>query len=821
MTVPVPAPVPGPVRRRPRLVAAVGALLAATVVALVPLPPAGSPAMAAQAPEPSSAVTKSGTKGRYDDFSDLKVTVHQTEGLRSQGVRVSWEGGRETLPGNGAFNVNYLQIMQCWGDDPSGPDPEQCVYGASESVVADGKGRVLEVAQDPAVGDRTYVPFRPANGEPPTKSAYDYTYFGPLDTNEQPANLTFSGGTGETVFEMQDGIQSDYLGCGVNTAPEGGAPDPRGCWLVVVPRGVHQADGTEVTAPSSGKLITSPLSPANWAGRIVFPLEFLQVDQFCPAGQVERPTIGSELVTDALTSWQPRLCTSTGSTFGFTTAGEELARNQVLGTTAEQPTLGFTVDPVEPPEGAPDVVHAPVAVSGLAIVFFIEGPNGVFKELKLTPRLVAKMLTHSYRNDVAFAPPPEHLKDNPANYLDDPEFLAFNPEFRDIARQPMSLIVPLVNSDTSRVVWNWLQADQEARDFLAGKPDPDGMRINPYFGELELATNTTLNDFPKVDPTKGVASGIGAELPYTILDIAPYAADLHDATVRARRGNNNRTITYQLDSTTSRPKLANDPPWPGRRAVMAIVDIASADRYGLPTASLRNAGGTFVKPSSSALLAAVDGMRPTAGDPGVLKPDPARVTGQAYPLTAVAYAAASVDQDKKARTAYAELIRYAAGPGQTPGLSAGELPHGYAPLPAELRTRARTAADDLERGAASDPSGTPDPGDPGGSGGAAGGSSETGGGTGGGTGGTGGTDGGGTTGGDGTDDPSASAPAAADGSAPPSAGPRQNVADSPGGFTPGQILGIVRWVLLAVLILGGTAALSGPIMLRLAHRRTP
>ncbi|MFJ4468805.1 hypothetical protein ACIP2X_15135 [Streptomyces sp. NPDC089424] len=801
-------------RRRPRIPIAVGCLLAALVVALLPIPPGSQPAVAAEGD--SSAVTKSGPKGKYDDFSDLEVTVHQTQGLRSQGVRVTWEGGEQTR-GNGQFNGNYLQIMQCWGDDPDGPDPEQCVYGGSAAVVADGQGRVLNPSLDQDEAARSFVPFRPANGEPATTQAFDYTYFGPLDTNEQQANLTFANGTGETVFEMQDGIQADYLGCGVNTAPQGRPAAPRPCWLVVVPRGIHETNGNDI---GFGSLRTSPLSATNWAQRIVFPLDFLQVDQFCPEGQPERPTIGTELLTDAVTSWQPRLCTSTDSTFGFTSAAEEQARSQVLSTSAETPTLGFTVDPVEQAEGGPAIVHAPVAVSGLAFAFFVEGPDGVVQDMRLTPRLVAKMLTHSYRNDVSLTPGPEHIKDNPLDYTEDPEFTELNPDFPPVPGSPMSLMVPIGNSDTARLVWNWLQSDPEARDFLAGKADPNGMKVNPYFGELGLDENSTFNEYPKVDPSEGIATGSGgASLPYTLLDIAPYTADLHDGAVRARRGNNNRTILWQAGGNGAPDKLVNDAPLPGSRAVMAVVDIPSAERYGLPVAGLRNADGEFVEPSTASLLAGVDTMLPSSVDAGVLEPDPARAKGQAYPLSAVTYAAASVDQDTEARKAYAEFIRYAAGPGQTPGLSAGELPHGYAPLPADLRTRAEKAADDLERGAVSDdPSGEPDPDDPGAAGpgpaGGAGGDS-SGAGTAGGASGAGGATGGGSA------EPSASGPAAADASAAPSSGPQQNVAEAKGGFTPGEIMGVIRWVLVGVLVLGGAAGLSGPIMLRLAHRRTP
>ncbi|MFF3146635.1 hypothetical protein ACFVRU_34175 [Streptomyces sp. NPDC057927] len=806
-------------RSRRRVVAAVSALLAALVLALLPLPSAATSAAAADGAGEDSAVTVTGKQGRYDDFSKLKVTVHQTKNLRSQGVRVTWQGGAPTIDGQNAA-VNFLQIMQCWGDDPAGPDRDQCVFGGDGSILGAGNGRL--VGTDP--GETQYpggfVPFRPVGDLPPTKSSHDFTYFGPLDTNEQRFARTYADGTGEVTFEAQDGIQASHLGCGMNTAPAGSDPVPRHCWLVVVPRGTHDADGTEITKPNQAgnSLQSSPLSATNWAQRMVVRLDFQPVDAFCPQGQPELPTVGSELMTDAVTSWQPKLCSSTGNTFAFTQGGEEEARGQVLSTSADAPLLGFTVDPVARPEDGSKVVHAPVAVSGLAIAFFIEGPSGVVQGMKLNPRLVAKMLTHSYAEDVTLGATPDYLTGNSTSLVTDPEFKELNPGFPRLTNHQLrSLMVPLQSSDTTRIVWNWLQSDADARGFLSGTKDRWGMRVNRYFQDLKLAENTTLTDYPKVDPTTTPALGNGTPpLSYAITDLDPYTADLHDGAVRTRRGNNTRTIQWQSGDTAQSPaKLINDAPMSGQRAVMAIVDAASAERYGLTTAALRNADGNFVKPSAATLTADVATMRPSSEDASVLKPDPARAKGQAYPLTAVAYAAASVNQDAKARKAYARFIRYVAGSGQTLGVSAGQLPFGYAPLPAQQRLQARTAADALERGATvtgpssggSNQGGTGGPGSGAGTGGTSSG------------GGTGGASGGGTGGGA---TPSASDSAAAvNGSAPPSSGPQQNVAEAKAGFTPGEILGVIRWILLVVLFLGGAAGLSGPIMLHFAQRRTP
>ncbi|MER5518854.1 hypothetical protein [Streptomyces sp. NPDC002763] len=814
-------------RPGPRVVVAVGALLAGLVLALLPVPPVTTPAAAADSGAADSAVTVTGKKGPYDDFSKLKVTVGQTKGLRSQGVRVTWDGGVPTSETE--FKVNYLQIMQCWGDDPAGPTREQCEFGgtglaipgaftSTRGVNAGAGGYGKDPGETQYTGPNAFVPFQPVGGLPATTSRSDTTYFGPLDTNEQVAVRTFANGTGEVNFEVQDAVEAPHLGCGANTAPAGGDPVPRSCWLVIVPRGTHEADGTDAvnSNTSQNSLDSSPLSATNWAQRMVVPLTFQPVDEFCPTGQPERPTAGSELATDAVTSWQPKLCSSTGSTFSFTQGGEEEARNQVLNTTTDTPLLGFTVDPVDQQGAAAKVVAAPVAVSGVAIAFFMESSDGVVQDMKLTPRLVAKMLTHSYVKDVSLSKTPDYLKGNPDTFVNDKEFQELNPDFPALPGAPRSLMVPLQSADTTRLVWNWLQSDADARNFLSGKADPWGTKVNPYFKDLDLAKSAELTDYPKVDPTTtdALANGV-PPLTYALTDLDPYTADLHDGAVRTLRGNNNRTIQWQAGGNTGTPpKLINDPPLPGRRAVLAIVDTASAQRYGLKTAALRNADGTFVKPSAGTLTAGVEAMKPSSTDATVLAPDPARAKGQAYPLTAVAYAAASVNQDAATRKAYAQFIRYVAGAGQTQGLAAGQLPYGYAPLPAEQRAQAVTAANALEKGTTTgDPTSAP-PGE-GGSGGSGSGS-----GTGGVSGGTG--TGGGTAGGAGggaTANPSQAA--VANSSASPSSGPQQPVANSQNGVTPAEVMGIIRWVLLVVLFLGGAAGLSGPLLLRLAHRRIP
>ena len=54
--------------------------------------------------------------------------------------------------------------------------------------------------------------------------------------------------------------------------------------------------------------------------------------------------------------------------------------------------------------------------------------------------------------------------------------------------------------------------------------------------------------------------------------------------------------------------------------------------------------------------------------------------------------------DKELRGDYADFIRYAVGAGQVPGLGNGELPPGYAPIPADWTAQALAAATKIAAG---------------------------------------------------------------------------------------------------------------------------
>ncbi|MGH3786610.1 MAG: hypothetical protein ACRDRG_08675 [Pseudonocardiaceae bacterium] len=715
-----------------RLVAAVLAvMLGAALINVLPGTPAASAAQG-DTPPSDSAMTLSGE----DEFADLKVTVSQTKDLINQVVTVAWEGGEPTLPtGGGGFFAHYLQIMQCWGDDP-GPDRTQCQFGAAGSAATLSAGDWVRGRQltypftDPkeklelpagSPGGIATVPFWPV-GRPKPEGAVPPTisdFFDRQTTNEVSLAPTYENGSGEAFFEIQTTRQAAGLGCGDPVITEG-TTTGRKCWLVVVPRGSTEVDGTPRSGITVSKVDSSPLSQSNWDNRIVFPLEFVPVRQACPLGAPERRVVGHELAVDAVSRWQPALCEGGGALYSYTQVPDDIARNQVV--EGASPGLALMTGPILPDQAPPDrpLVYAPVALSGLAIAFNIERQtnslsspeqqllNGQrFVSMKLTPRLVAKLLTQSYQGAVAgFGTGrvvPEYLRNNPTGLTRDPEFLELNPDYEGFAtiNQPPDALVQLGGSDLTSLLWSWVKADPDASAFLTGTPDPHGMVVNPENRGLTLPQSV----FPRNDQSCVEVSLLGATGTSCTLDVHPFFTDMHEAALSASRGDSGARNPAPDGATVVLKK--NDRQSPGQRALLAVVDAATADRYSLPTANLLNTAGEFVTPSAASLLAGTAAMKPSSV-PDVLSADPVSTDPAAYPLTALSYAVASpTTLDAAAGKDYAAFLRYAAGPGQQLGAAPGQLPFGMAPLPEPLRAQALAAAATIEAQATKTPSSTP------------------------------------------------------------------------------------------------------------------
>jgi hypothetical protein len=361
--------------RRLQLAIGVPGVLALALLSLA-VPATGSPGAPGSAgtdtslPATDSQVT---VRGR-GPFASLEVTVNQTRNLVNQAVSVTWSGGQPTIEGPGRFAGNYLQIMQCWGEDDGtnpanpGPPPEQCVQGAVGGVYGGIPGglypsglaisRVITRTDwanfDPAVGvadprtTNVWRPFRAVDGtvidvhtDPgfnPAVQGGSYwlnPYFNVITSNEIAGAVTSDDGRGSELFSIDTGVESSGLGCGqrVQPVPGGGFREPR-CWLVVVPRGTPTEENAGTPLAASAEqfgVVTSPLAPTAWQHRIAVPLSFNPVDSACSINAADRRLTGSELFIGALTNWQSSLCASGNRPpFVFGTLSDSLARQQLL-----------------------------------------------------------------------------------------------------------------------------------------------------------------------------------------------------------------------------------------------------------------------------------------------------------------------------------------------------------------------------------------------------------------------------------------------------------------------------------------------------------
>ncbi len=706
---------------------------------------AGSPARA----DDSLAVTATAAQQDPDaadsPFPGLSVTVSQTANLVSQGVTVSWTGAKRSTPPNQANGgENFLQIAQCWGDDPKNPnrpDRTTCQYGAfntpgatRDAFVGDPNSVAPEDQQytAPANGfaNPTYtsIPFRAVTGET-VASVVDNKkvegvdvdvneFFNPNSSNEVPWAGSATNGAGSVKFEIQTALQANGLGCG-DPVTDGATTTPQACWLVIIPRGT--ADGGESHITQSG------LRWDVWKHSIAFRLTFKPLGVTCALGAAERQIRGSELVSGAVSSWQPVLCNSQGGAiYTMSNSAESDAVLAANGTDAAP--LALTSRPLSTGD-TDNLTYAPIAIGGLAVAFAVDhaptatdatpadqlAKSGLsFSSMKLTPRLVAKLLTASYQDSIPTNADHKELKDNPRNLLLDPDFQKVNADNPDwkyqaiVAPSVADLLVPQGRSDAAWQLWRYVLSDPSAVAFLAGKGDGYGMIVNP-----NSSTNAKLNptgagltlprdDFPKADPITQPASASGGEV--NLVTWRPYTNDLDTAAYYTLRGDGQTLGSW--DPTTAPPKYGKSVRnLPGYQRVLSLTDTSSAAKYQVVTAQLQNAAGAFVAPTSASLSAAAAAMTPVPSQKQVLEYNPAGATAKAakaaYPLAMPIYAATNLSQgDAATRADYATFIRFAATTGQQPGVDPGQLPPGYAPIPASWKTQAIGAAAAIQSGAA-------------------------------------------------------------------------------------------------------------------------
>ncbi len=578
--------------------------------------------------------------------------------------------------------------------------------------------------------DPSYNPFLGGN-------YWTNPYFNSITTNEIPGAVTNLDGTGAELFQVLTGDEAAGLGCGKKTKPAGTAFTVPKCWLVIVPRGDQAMEHVDTPFASYGTSIgvsTSPLASNAWRNRVAIPLEFNPVDSPCAFGSVDRRIAGNEMGLAAIANWQPSLCES-GSLppFSYAPVSDGTARSLLtsgVDGAAGMAVVGRPLDPLTLGDDNP-VVYAPLTLSGIVIGFNIERrPNATapqemvdltgvrVAQLNLTPRLVAKLLTQSYGSQVTIYQKPKDefhafVGKNPDNMTLDPDFLRFNPEFTLMftsqSRTFGGLQLPAGNSDAAEQLWNWVLADPEARAWLAGAADEFGMVVNPYYNSKPTLNPSkgeffkpVPNSFPKADPFcyQAPAQGAGGSVIPPLLcgtDWVPYARGFRETAQVARSASDGaRVVPNPLAEAASAVWGRSQPQGTGDRAMLAVTDSPSAAQFGLQVASLSRAGDDgaareFVTPTNATLTAAVKSMKNAPGTDFLL-PSPSPSAGS-YPLATVDFAALTpLKLPTAARSDYAAFLRYAANKGQVPGLGFGQLPRGYAPLTAALKSQTLAAA---------------------------------------------------------------------------------------------------------------------------------
>jgi hypothetical protein len=547
-----------------------------------------------------------------------------------------------------------------------------------------------------------------------------------------PSNTTYgitaNDGTGTAQFDVWTADENASLGCSYKVA----------CSLVAIPieglscdvgasslpaadqapaadaaaddaacrsTGVYSASQSASAGILPALSVTGSLwwSASNWRNRISVPLTFAQPSSICDVvSSSDRISIyGSEPMTEATAQWTPAFCTNPKLFRVSHVQTAEPEARSLLGNgtidaafSSEPPDAGF----------ARPIVQAPVAMTGFAITYVIDDKKGeAYHSLRLSPRLLAKLLTQSYPGDELVKSNYPALGKNPLNLTTDPEFVALNPGLPTILGNPTASVLLAISSNSDLVfsLTAYINANPEARAWLNGTPDPWGMVVNPHYRRVALPVNRwTLAD-KFLLPKSYIDSGTNlcysnSPTPYLGLIANPVNTLATSAEkIEFALSNVDTACPNAIPgdvSTLSMSTLGRQQP--GHRFMLALTTLGEVSRYQLEPAALQTsatppagkfttaAGRNFIVPSTASLKAA--GSHLLADTSTHTWPIPYAALAKdknAYPGAMLVYLDVPTRGLAKTEAGeYATLLRFAATTGQTPGLTNGTLPGGYLPL---------------------------------------------------------------------------------------------------------------------------------------------
>lgn len=580
--------------------------------------------------------------------------------------------------------------------------------------------------------DGTEYPTGPQGcaGLPPEASNYQQDL--------QPSNTTYAvsdaNGDGSANFVISTAESNASLGCsdtvpcslvvipimGISCDAAGEAP---GLPPSDIPAPAQQAQAYALCSatgnfkagqPSNGfsnqeALAVSGLlwwSASNWRNRISVPLTFAPAPDSCDLSNPSPPLYlyGSEFMAQAALQWEPAFCLNP-SLFKF---------HQVLSAEPEAKGLlssGSVEAAIQaaPPDTAfpTSTVQAPIGVTGFAVTYDIDGADGQpYTSLKLTPRLLAKLLTESYPAVPAVRDAYPELQRNPLNITVDPEFQALNPGVPTsifYSASASTIFVVSSGSDAVSALTAYINADPTARAWLNGTPDPWGMVVNPNYKGIQLPVDS----WPLLDTFEGGAAYLSDNNPCLAASPTPFlplvaapTSQFQTVSLYMQFGVAPSQINCSGSTSQDQKLVAVGREQPGVRFLLGITPLADAVKYRLNTAALQtqvspaaatkftdSTGRTFVAPDDGSLAAAAALLQPDPGAGtwtipyGDFQTDAA--AAGAYPGTLLMSADIPTTGLPPADAQrYSELLTYAAGPGQTPGVDQGQLVPGFVPMTA-------------------------------------------------------------------------------------------------------------------------------------------
>jgi len=481
-----------------------------------------------------------------------------------------------------------------------------------------------------------------------------------VDNASQPGNTTYGitrpDGHGDTKFTMwsaQDNASlccSETVQCSLVAVPVLGvscdiaaaslptADRPSAATVAAVTRDCistgaygpgEMSNGIPPDLSVSGRLWWAA---SNWRNRITVPLTFAPVDNVCDllGGTEPVDLYGSELMTQAMIQWRPAFCLDSKRTpFRHVQVGEPQAANLLAQSSIEAALV------TDDPAGGYNrpLVKAPVAFTGFAISYAIDdAEGGEYTKLRLTPRLIAKLLTMSYPSQVFVHDEYTALHNNPLDLSLDPEFQALNPGIRKGVANDISASTILSlssDSDVIRSLTTYINSDKDARAWLDGAADPWGMKVNPNYAKIQLPVQI----WPQLDtfePKKFYASGNNMCLQLFPVPFLPLIAS---PTIRMSSitfdmqfaiGTSQVNCVVPVGGSTDGLKLvAGGRQAPGSRFVLGLTSLADSARYALDTAALQttvaagtpakftnDTGRTFVSPTDAGLRSAAQLLTP-------------------------------------------------------------------------------------------------------------------------------------------------------------------------------------------------------------------